>query len=121
MRIRRMLNAIAHPITEYRVRKAKGKHRERFPFCAMCKIKATFWGRNNDVHHIEPVHVNPERACDPRNLITFCRMCHFMVGHFGNWRDWNGGIEDTVGDLGQHYIGLKDKYRRTDQDEDISA
>lgn len=118
MRIRRAMNALRHPITEYRVRKAKDAHRKRFPRCGFCNVKPTFWGRKNDVHHIEPVHVKPGRACDESNLITLCRSCHFLIGHFGNWKHWNGSILGAIVQLGDHYKGLKAKYRRTDEDLD---
>lgn len=31
------------------------------------------------VHHIEPIEENPQRAFDPANLITLCRMHHDMA------------------------------------------
>jgi predicted nuclease of restriction endonuclease-like RecB superfamily len=40
------------------------------------------------VHHIVPVHVRPDLAAHPDNLITLgASRCHLVVGHAGNWRD----------------------------------
>lgn len=48
-----------------------------------------------EVHHIEPVHVNPNRELDPSNLVTLCKSCHFTIGHLMDWSSWN---IDVVGD-----------------------
>jgi hypothetical protein len=38
------------------------------------------------VHHIIPVHVRPDLAADPDNLITLgASRCHLVIGHAGNW------------------------------------
>ena len=42
-----------------------------------------------EVHHIEPYHVNPNRELDPSNLISFCKSCHFTIGHLMDWTSWN--------------------------------
>ncbi len=42
-----------------------------------------------EVHHIEPVHVFPEKEMDTGNLMTLCEKCHFRWGHLWDWRSWN--------------------------------
>jgi hypothetical protein len=38
------------------------------------------------VHHIVPVHVRPDLAANPDNLITLgASRCHLVIGHAGNW------------------------------------
>jgi 5-methylcytosine-specific restriction endonuclease McrA len=63
------------------VRKALLHHRKMYPHCAWC-------GRTKDlqIHHIIPVSVNPWKADDPHNLITFCRKDHLRVAHNGNFK-----------------------------------
>jgi 5-methylcytosine-specific restriction enzyme A len=61
------------------------QHIENNRTCAAC-------GRDKklEVHHIEPVHVNPDRELDPTNLITLCdNPCHFVFGHLMNYKSWN--------------------------------
>lgn len=61
------------------------QHIETYSSCAAC-------GRNKklEVHHIEPVHINPERELDPTNLITLCDdPCHLVFGHLMNYKSWN--------------------------------
>lgn len=56
--------------------------------CAAC-------GRNKklEVHHIEPVHLNPEKELDLDNLITLCDdPCHFIFGHLMNYKSWNKDV-----------------------------
>lgn len=43
-----------------------------------------------EVHHIEPVHVNPDKELDPNNLITLCdNPCHLTFGHLLDYKSWN--------------------------------
>jgi len=61
------------------------EHLNNQPTCAAC-------GRNKklEVHHIEPVHCNPDRELDPSNLITLCDdPCHFIFGHLMDYKSWN--------------------------------
>jgi hypothetical protein len=40
------------------------------------------------VHHIVPVHIRPDLAANPDNLITLgASRCHLVIGHAGNWRE----------------------------------
>lgn len=67
------------------VRKEHLKHNN---ICAAC-------GRDTklEVHHIEPVHLNPDRELDPTNLITLCdNPCHFVFGHLMNYKSWNNNV-----------------------------
>jgi 5-methylcytosine-specific restriction endonuclease McrA len=66
------------------------QHLKDNPNCAAC-------GRNKklEVHHIEPVHVNPDRELDPSNLITLCdNPCHLTFGHLLDYRSWNKDVLD---------------------------
>ena len=50
-----------------------------------------------DVHHIEPFHICPKKELDENNVITLCRIrrrfCHFIRGHFGDWKKFNPDIK----------------------------
>ena len=66
------------------------KHLQDHAECAAC-------GRTKklEAHHRFPREYYPEMELDPGNLITFCRDCHYLIGHGGrNWSDW---IEDCDG------------------------
>jgi 5-methylcytosine-specific restriction endonuclease McrA len=57
-------------------------------YCAAC-------GRTSklEVHHIEPVHMNPDRELDISNLITLCDSpCHLLFGHLMNYQSWNKSV-----------------------------
>lgn len=72
------------------------------PNCAAC-------GRNKklEVHHIEPVHINPDRELDPSNLITLCDdPCHFLFGHLMDYKSWNN---DVVNDCEVYFNKVKNK------------
>lgn len=55
--------------------------------CQACGTK-----RRLQVHHIEPVHINPYRELDPDNLITLCRTCHLVFGHLMDYSSWNKNV-----------------------------
>lgn len=79
------------------VRKA---HLKIQPHCQAC-------GRKDDleVHHIEPVHLNPDRELDPTNLITLCaKTCHLTFGHLMDYKSWNS---DVVNDCLNYYSKLQ--------------
>lgn len=64
--------------------------------CAACGRKTKL-----EVHHIEPVHMNPDRELDPSNLITLCDdTCHLLFGHLMNYKSWN---VDVVQDCEYYY------------------
>lgn len=68
------------------------------PCCAACGDC-----RKLEVHHIEPVHINPDRELDITNLITLCDSpCHLVFGHLMNYKSWNSNvIEDCKKYLSQ--------------------
>jgi len=61
--------------------------------CAAC-------GSDTDleVHHIIPVHINPELELNSDNFITLCgRSCHLLMGHLMDFRSWNPSVvEDSA-------------------------
>lgn len=66
-------------------RKIREEHLSQNPCCAAC-------GKSKDVevHHIEPVHCNPEKELDLNNLITLCDdPCHIVFGHLMDYKSWN--------------------------------
>jgi 5-methylcytosine-specific restriction protein A len=70
--------------------KVRKEHIKNNPYCAAC-------GRTDslEVHHIEPVHANPERELDPSNLITLCdKYCHLAVGHLMDYKSWNKDVHN---------------------------
>jgi len=76
--------------------KVRAEHLKQQPCCVAC-------GRclKLEVHHIEPVHINPERELDPSNLLTLCDSpCHFIFGHFMDWKSWN---KDVIEDCSVYY------------------
>lgn len=46
------------------------------------------------VHHIDPVHLAPEKELDPTNLITLCirNLCHLEVGHGSDYKFYNDWV-----------------------------
>jgi len=109
VRISKIINLIKHPFTEWEVTKAKRKYRKGSPVCECCGTKSSFFGRNNDVHHMVPVHVDPKLACDQDNLITLDRHCHFLIGHLGNWRSWNRRLDQSIVEFIELYIQMKSR------------
>lgn len=77
------------------VRKA---HLKLQPACQMCGTMDEL-----EVHHIRPFHLHPELELEQSNLITLCEKrghdCHFVAGHFHNWRAFNPNVIADV----QHY------------------
>lgn len=60
--------------------------------CAACGSSS-----NLEAHHLTPVHVEPALELDERNLIPFCRDCHFLVGHLKDWSSWNAdAVQDAA-------------------------
>lgn len=107
-RTQRLLSSLRHPVTEYQVAVAKRKHRQVNPHCASCDCaRDPVTGKQNDVHHVIPVHVDPARATDPDNLITLCRHCHFTVGHMYDWKDYNEDVCNWANYLCGRYDALQ--------------
>ena len=59
-------------------------HLSRQPCCQACGGK-----HDLNVHHVRPFHLYPERELDDDNLITLCRFCHLVFGHFHDWKSFN--------------------------------
>lgn len=61
------------------------QHLKNNPNCIACgKSKKV------EVHHIEPVHISPDRELDPSNLVTLCAdPCHIVFGHLLDFKSWN--------------------------------
>ena len=56
-------------------------HLQKEPVCQWCgSVKAL------NVHHVQPFHVKPKLELTESNLITLCRSCHFVQGHYCNWK-----------------------------------
>lgn len=80
----------------------RAEHLVQYPRCAACGRSLKL-----EVHHIEPVHINPERELDPSNLVTLCSTpCHIVFGHFMDWKSWN---KDVIGDCGVYYTKYKNR------------
>ena len=54
------------------------------PDCEACGHKPVTLISLNEVHHIIPVSVAPDKAADTNNMITLCRPCHICLGHCGD-------------------------------------
>ena len=73
--------------------KVRANFLRRYPCCAACGGCTGL-----EVHHIIPVHVDPEHECDDANLISLCTdgpghmNCHLVIGHCGNWKKWNRSV-----------------------------
>jgi ribosomal protein L37AE/L43A len=63
------------------VKAAMEEYRQQHPKCE--------WDGCSDsvhVHHVLPVHIRPDLAANPDNMITLgASRCHLVVGHAGNW------------------------------------
>lgn len=69
--------------------KVRKKHLEKQPHCMACGSTT-----NLEVHHIVPVHVDPNKELDEDNLITLCdKYCHFIFGHLMNYKSWNPEVQ----------------------------
>lgn len=66
--------------------KVRLEHLQIEAVCAWCGQSDV---KKLEVHHIKPFHVYPNLELEQSNLITFCRFCHFVVGHNCNWEKEN--------------------------------
>lgn len=67
------------------------KHLKREPKCTVCGTDIEL-----DVHHIDPVSWKPERELDEDNLMTLCRVHHYLFGHLNDWESFNPWVEMDV-------------------------
>lgn len=56
--------------------------------CEVCDTKGNLLNQLN-CHHCTPFHVDPTLELNPNNLITLCRVHHFLFGHLMSWKSWN--------------------------------
>jgi 5-methylcytosine-specific restriction endonuclease McrA len=61
-----------------RLRKA---YLQQHPWCERCGLFG------EEVHHIIPRHMSPERVYDWQNLMTLCKFCHMKEHKQGEWKD----------------------------------
>ena len=75
--------------------RVRREHLKREPACQACRT-----GDKLEVHHIHPFHLRPELELDDSNLVTLCEKpghdCHFVFGHFHNWRRWNPNVREDA-------------------------
>lgn len=78
-------------------RQIRREHLRKHPLCEVC-------GGNKkcQVHHIIPFWKDNSLELEPTNLITLCnrrwRRCHFIWGHFYNYRKSNPDIRENARD-----------------------
>jgi len=68
---------LSSPRRAYRVTRLCRQHVASHPECRWCRAI-----KDLEAHHIVPLWHCVDLAEDPRNLITLCRRCHMVVGHF---------------------------------------
>lgn len=67
------------------------------PRCSACGESVRL-----QVHHIQPYHLYPSLELDPSNLIVLCmgpRECHLTIGHGGDFKAWNPGVEADAAEV----------------------
>jgi len=106
-RFDRLLGALRHPVTEYRASRAKSNHRYLHPCCLACGCPSDpVTGKQNEVHHVVPGHVDPALAAEKTNLATLCRMHHYLVGHLRDWKKFNRAVVDDAQELYGKYTDM---------------
>jgi 5-methylcytosine-specific restriction protein A len=66
------------------------------------RCRACGKNKNLEVHHIVPVHIDPNRELDPSNLITLCsEQCHLMFGHLMDFKSWNSSVVEDCYEINQ--------------------
>lgn len=76
--------------------KARAAYIKDHPECAACGYK----GKENQVHHVTPFHLDPKLELDPSNLITLCgpghRNHHLDIGHGGTYTCRNPNVREDA-------------------------
>jgi hypothetical protein len=71
--------------------KVREMHLLNYPTCTVCGTKKYL-----TVHHVVPVHIEPERELDFSNLMTLCEPqgggCHLLFGHLRLWMSHNPNV-----------------------------
>lgn len=96
------LSKFGYSYRSWKWKEVRKNHLKIESFCQAC-------GKTEDleVHHIEPVHLNPAKELDPNNLITLCsKNCHFMFGHLMDYKSWNTNV---VADCKAYLIKIKNR------------
>lgn len=79
----------------YACNKAKALYLKDNKQCVLCGALDHL-----EVHHIIPVSVCPELACEPLNFMTLCDYgnagCHCHFGHLGSFIKYNRYIQEYV-------------------------
>jgi len=78
---------------EYNIWRQKVLEQDNYT-CQYCRDKATH------THHIKPVKTHPHLALDPDNGISFCKNCHYKIGH-------KTGTECSTGNLAKEQCNIK--------------
>ena len=99
---RHVLNILAsdNSTLNGRWRKLRNKYvKEKGNVCECCS-----YTKNIEVHHIVPRHVNPTLTLDWFNLIALCDDCHFHIGHYSNYKNYNPTIFEDAYFIKDNYI-----------------
>lgn len=100
-----MLDFLFNKLIRYSKRSPKWpnlrkQHLSNNPRCEACGTT-----KDLDVHHIIPVHLDPDKELDSTNLITLCsKQCHLVFGHLMNYKSWN---KDVIEDCRVYYNKVK--------------
>lgn len=81
----------------------RANYLEKNDVCAACgKSKAL------EVHHVIPVHINPDLELSEDNLITLCRTtCHLLIGHLGDWHNSNKHVREDAAHIFSRVLDSK--------------
>lgn len=60
------------------------------PACCVCGAKST------TVHHAKPFHLFPALELEESNLRSMCDRCHLLIGHLGNFQNYNPDIDKHI-------------------------
>jgi len=71
--------------------KVRKQYIVKHPRCEACDSPKSL-----QVHHIIPVHTNPDKELDPTNLITLCSRCHLRIGHGGSFKTYNPFVREDA-------------------------
>ena len=58
------------------------------PLCEVCGKKGSRL-EPNQIHHLSPYHLFPEKELEKSNLATACRRCHLLIFHLNSFRSYN--------------------------------
>jgi len=61
------------------------------PYCAVCGAS-----QHLEVHHILPFHLFPEFELCYANLLTLCRIDHYLWGHGKDWKAYIPNVKNII-------------------------